>query len=248
MRCRERILSCRDEMISAYKRGCSLDFLAERYAVSPSTVRRYLLSWGVLLRPPVRTGPLFGKETEAETMYRSGMNTRQIAQCLHADRNTVSAILKARKVLRKAPLAERQFFIEREGDRGVLAGLIAGEGSIVFRRNGVGSVLVSVTNTDPDIIDWLDRWGGRTYWDEPRQNTRIRGIKPVGTWRLSRVVDVFHCLSAILPWMFGKKRLLARQGIELLKSRYGLREIRALAGLPANHSKESSSLSHRSAS
>lgn len=220
----------REEMIAAYKSGCSLDTLASRFAVNPSTVRRYLISWGVVLRPQVRTGPLFGKESAVEDAYRSGMNTRQIAKQFHADRNTVSKLLKDKKILRKTSLNAREFNIDGEGNRGVLAGLISGEGSITLRREKLGTrVIVSIVNTDPDIIDWLARLGGRHYWASPHGT----GIRPVGTWRLSRAVDVFHCLTATLPWIFGKKRLLAKQGIELLKARYGLRGTRELVGLSA---------------
>lgn len=41
-------------IVKAYKKGDSLTILAERYEVSPSTIRSYLMEEGVTLRPKGR--------------------------------------------------------------------------------------------------------------------------------------------------------------------------------------------------
>lgn len=211
-----RLEANRRAIIAAYEGGSSLDEVAADHAVSSSSIRRFLLASGIKLRPQRRQRVLESRAAEVEMMYRAGANTREIAELLGVDRNTVSQFLAAKGLRRAGALGIREFFIETEGDKGLLAGILLGEGSVVIRASG--EVLISIANTDPEIIEWVSRWGGRVYWYAPNE----RGTKPAGTWRLSRAVDVYHCLMALLPYLFGKKRALAERGIGLLEERHGL--------------------------
>jgi transposase-like protein len=226
----------KDRAMKLYKSGLSIDQLSAVYAVDYKTMWRHLKSWGVILRAPVRQSKLAKKAEEITALYRSGYSFRQLAKRYRVDRNTVATFLIRHGIRRSIALRGRDFFITGEGKIGVLAGLIAGEGSILLVKgeNRI-RVVLCITNTDPDIIEFLSGLGGKYYWSAPRKDKRgIRGIKPVGTWRLSRACDVLDCLSLTLPYIFGKKRLLAKQGIELLKTQYGLRETRGPVNLPAN--------------
>lgn len=225
----------KDRVIELYESGLSIDQVSATYTVDYATAWRHLKSWGVILRAPVRQSKLAKKAEEIVALYRSGYSFNQLAERYRVDRNTVATFLTRNGIRRKIALRGRDFSVNGEGRIGVLAGLIAGEGSILLVNGEIRTrVIVCITNTDPDIIEFLSGLGGRHYWSAPRKDKRgIKGIKPVGTWRLSRACDVLDCLCMVLPYMFGKKRLLAKQGIELLKTQYGLRETRGPANIPA---------------
>lgn len=204
----------RDDIIAAYRDGDSIMTLAQRYGVSSSPIRRLLHLWGVAVRPKVREKVLKQRAGEVERYYRAGMNFRELAAQFAVDRNTVANFIRARGVSRRTWLNRRTFTIKREADKGMLAGLLLGEGSIVRRGT---QVAIRIVNTDRDIIEWCQQWGGRVYWYGPRP----RGKKPLGTWDLAGAVNVFHCLTSIIPYMVGQKRALAEEALRWLEEHWG---------------------------
>jgi hypothetical protein len=105
--------------------------------------------------------------------------------------------------------------------RGMLAGLLLAGGSILTLPEGF---TVRIVNADPEIIGWLSGCGGHVYWAESDGRRR----KPLGTWELRRQVDVFHCLSTVLPLLVGRKRDLAFEALRELRHRHGFRKSHGL--------------------
>ncbi len=218
----------RGYIITAYQSGKSLDDLAVKFSCSVTPIRRFLIDYDIPFRPAVRPKKLTPFKEQVTRLYKSGRNTRQIAQVLNVDRNTVSEFLNCLGIRRKVPLSKRSFDITGEANKGIFAGLLVGEGSIIFRRNGIA---IRIVNQDKEIIDWLAQWGGRVYWSKPRPP---RVPNSCGVWDLSTSVDVFHCLITILHYMVGAKRRLAEKAIECLKTNYGLEATPSPSGFRAN--------------
>ena len=207
----------REDVILSYKAGESLDSLSSRFGCSPTPLRAFLKRHNVIIRPSVRPKCLSVHGSTVESLYRSGVSTVELAKRFGVDRNTVGAFLRYKGILRDAPLAKRGFHIESDSDKGMLAGLLLGEGSIIIRGNGAS---IRIVNQDTAIIGWLAKFGGKIYWSKPRPGS----VNPCGVWDLSRSVDVFHCLVSLRSLLVGKKRQLMTAAIHVLKKNYGFRE------------------------
>jgi DNA-binding CsgD family transcriptional regulator len=207
------------EIINAYQNGESLDSIAPKYSVNPSTIRKFLLSHLIILRPPIRPQKLIKDGYEVIKLYKTGLNTQRVASQFNVDRNTVSSFLKKNKMLRDAPLGKRSFHILNDTDKGLLAGLLLGEGSIVMVNRGAQ---IRIANNEKEILEYLSKFGGRIYWTKPKPP---RSPNPGGIWNLPRIVDVYYCLQSIVHLLVGKKYKLAIQAIHLIEKNYGLREI-----------------------
>jgi DNA-binding CsgD family transcriptional regulator len=212
-----RLEQSRTEVIAAYRGGASLDDLAGTYECSHTPLRSLLKRHGVPLRANRRRRVLADREDQVRKMYSDGMSTREIAAALNVDRNTVSEFVHRLGVRRPTPLRSRTFRVESDADRGMIAGLLLGEGSIVIRANG--DPVVRIVNTDRDIIEMLARFGGRVHWVKPRRGCP----KPLGTWDIARRVDVLHFLHEIGPLLVGVKRDRADRALAVLRDRHGLR-------------------------
>lgn len=216
----------RDEVLQAYANGASIDALADRFGCSPTPIRGFLAANGVAFRPAVRPKRLAVSRSEVIAAYRSGRNTREIAATFGVDRNTVSQFLKSEGARREEGLSPLSFTVPNGQDRGVFAGLLLGEGSIVIHGR---SASIRISNQDAAILGWLAKFGGRIYWAKPRKGSP----NPCAAWDLSGAVNVFHCLSTLLPLLMGKKKSLARAALKVISANYGLQETPAPANLPA---------------
>lgn len=213
-----------DYVINAYQSGKSIDDLAQEFSCSATPIRQFLQSHNIPFRAAVRPRKLGPLKDRIEALYRNGHSTIEIAEHLNVDRNTVSSFLDHMGIRRNAPLAARTFHICGEVNKGIFAGLLVGEGTIVIRGNGAA---IRIVNTDQEIINWLSQWGGNVYWTKRRP----RSTMPCGVWDLAAAVNVFHCLNAVLPYMIGAKHKLAIEAIHHIKENYGLEAIDELEGL-----------------
>ena len=209
--------SIRDEIISGYRMGESIDNLARKYQCSNTPIRQFLLRHSVQLRPPIRQRGLIRVSDELLRLYHAGANTRELAKRFSVDRNTVSQFIASKGELRNVSISKRSFFIKRKEDRAMLAGLLLGEGSIIIRER---SVAIRIVNQDTSILGWLAQFGGKIYWSKPRE----RCPNPCGIWDVGCTVNVFHCLLAVFPYLVGKKQSFARAALKILKNNYGLTE------------------------
>lgn len=214
-RVQERLYPQKDAITTDY-RQMSIREIAIKYGCSDSTIRDFLLNNSIQMRAFCRPKLLEKNSAEVFRLYQSGMNTKQLAEKFRVDRNTVGYFLRSTGVCRYRQLHKRTFFIENPIDIGMLAGLLLGEGSIVIYKN---RAMIRIVNTDTSIIGWLSKFGGRIHWTKPDQKNRK---VPCAVWDLAAAVDVFHCLSILLPILVGKKQQLARAALHILKSKYGL--------------------------
>lgn len=215
----ERLLIVKNDIINDYTSGFTMDKLQEKYACSNRPIREIILSAGIM-RPNIRPQKLADKKDKLIERYREGLNTEQLAKEFNVDRNTVSEFLKRHKIRRATAARSREFFIKDDIDKGMLAGLLLGEGSIIITGRGAR---ISIVNQDAHIIGWLGKFGGRIHWFRPRPGSK----NPCGYWNLSRSIDVFHCLTILLPILVGKKKNLAVGAINVLKSNYGFQVAKA---------------------
>jgi hypothetical protein len=83
---------------------------------------------------------------------------------------------------------------------GYLAGIVDGEGSIVY--TGVHQPILTVANTNYELIKWLKRkLGGKTYFGKlQRSNYQICYL-----WRLHKRSEVYIVLNRILPYLIIKR-------------------------------------------
>lgn len=92
------------------------------------------------------------------------------------------------------------------------AGLIDGEGCLhIKKRNQSYAPRVEVAMTDEGILlDLQKLWGGRIHKRKPQQKR-----KQAWQWYLTDMVDVRHCLLAILPHLRGRNK--SQEGKVLLE-------------------------------
>jgi len=204
------------EIIESYTAGASIDDLSKRYGCSNTPIRHFLIRHGVPFHPAVRPPVLSNHTTEIVAMYQSGKSTSEIAKVYAANRDTVSLLLKNQGIRRRTGISQRTIFIPTDADRGMLAGLLLGEGSVIVTESRAS---VRIVNTDPAIIEYMAQFGGRVYWNKRRGST----LKPLGIWDVSGAVDVFYLLTSLLPLLVGVKKQRAENAIRLMQENYGLK-------------------------
>jgi hypothetical protein len=83
-----------------------------------------------------------------------------------------------------------------ETEAAYLAGIIDGEGSISMTAAKKGTdkeyfrIVMSVSNTDKELVQWIGQWGGSFLWDRHHRE----GSKPQHRW-----TAVGNLLREILP-------------------------------------------------
>jgi hypothetical protein len=100
-----------------------------------------------------------------------------------------------------------------ESEKGYLAGIIDGEGTIMFcrRKNGkkgyyVYAVQVSIANSSPSLKEWLcSKFPDRCYVQ--KKSTSHLGTREMYTWSLSGSRQVIQFLKEIAPYLVIKKQM-----------------------------------------
>lgn len=97
-----------------------------------------------------------------------------------------------------------------EAEKGYIAGLIDGEGSITLSRrvsgrvNPVYSIHISICNTSPKLIEWLNgKFPGKAY-TYPRNKSRL-GSKPVYAWVVAGNRQCIQFLKEIVNYLVIKR-------------------------------------------
>lgn len=99
-------------------------------------------------------------------------------------------------------------------DRGYLAGLIDGEGSIRFRK---GSPFVAIYNSDSQMKRWLEKKTGiKARWSD------YRGRVPGWTWNIQAAADVYKVCLELSPLLIAKRRDCGNALAHLIR-KYGAR-------------------------
>lgn len=93
------------------------------------------------------------------------------------------------------------------------SGLFEGEGCIKFR--GLNSVVLSVTSTDLDVLERIQRiFGGGI--GQPK--FRPLSTKPVWTWNCGRRNDVISIINGILPYMLSRRAKKLEDALQRLEN------------------------------
>lgn len=120
-----------------------------------------------------------------------------------------------------------------------LAGIIEGEGTIVW--HAVNSVAINVFMTDEDVLQRCHAVSGVGTLRGPYTATRRPSQKPIWKWSVTRADDVVTFLTAIRPWM-GQRRT-AR--IDLALDRLANTRGRAVRLCDRGHMNWSGEVGHR---
>jgi len=147
-------------------------------------------------------------------LRKQGWLVKEIARELHCRYQPIlEAIREANLVnigrfwIRKTPSVK---IPDEKWKLAYLAGLIDGEGTIHLRRSrgkrvSYLKVQVNITNTSKELLDWiLLNFGGRFSSRGP--NPKIRK-KRIYIWSISRTLDSYLILKAVLPFLLIKKNL-----------------------------------------
>jgi hypothetical protein len=105
-----------------------------------------------------------------------------------------------------------------ETEAAYLAAMIDGEGSITHHYN---RPVVSVFNTDLNLMNWLVEKIGRAYRRHGKSANRPER-KPCWAWDVASAADVHYVLTRVRPFLI-IKRMLAETVITELRAKYGNR-------------------------
>lgn len=159
----------------------------------PPAPRRYLKKW---------------TEDEIARAYErvvGGATLKQIAVETDLNQTGISRLLKRRFGYVPTKFQRPTLTIPNDpGVRGYIAGLIDGEGSIMFNNQHWH---MRIAMTDEPVIRWLAAFGGLFY---PRRVLPNR--KPAFAWEIHRRHDLIHLLTGVLPYLH-VKRDLAEQAL-----------------------------------
>jgi hypothetical protein len=88
-----------------------------------------------------------------------------------------------------------------EAEKGYIAGIIDGEGSIL-KPNKTKGWVIQIRTTDKELCDWLKQKIPQSFI----QNCKDTGFskKPVYQWRLVRQLTIYQLLEQIYPFLMLK--------------------------------------------
>ena len=106
---------------------------------------------------------------------------------------------------------------ENPRELGYIAGLLDGEGHISWtvkkRRNGITKQPhIGISNTNPNVLKYLEALGGRISW-RPRRGK----FSACGTWQIDGTLNIIAFLRNILPSLIIKRKQAEEMLSELEK-------------------------------
>jgi hypothetical protein len=155
--------------------------------------------------------------------YNDGLSFRAIAKKYNAPMWKVYQTLKTNKRfssrLRGGGLASCSLRKLSRIEAAYLAGIFDGEGSLTVVRDkrttrGI-RCMVCIVNTDGNLMHFLSSIGG------PKVRWRKGENKPVATWNLCAVNDVWRFLNSVAPFLIVKREKTA-EALKILKGRRGI--------------------------
>jgi lambda repressor-like predicted transcriptional regulator len=211
-----------NEVIAAYHGGMPARKIADKYGTNATNILAALRKAGVAIRTRGGKPKKYGKSW-SETFvaaYQSGESILSIAIRLGVGQYTVWRSLKAEGIAaRPHGLRPLTIHIPKEAtELAYFAGIFDGEGSIDFRakhRDRSIGCRLSITNTNPALIDWLlTKIGGKAVWRFP-----IEGTKRRADWHLYRARDIRDLLRAAMPFLI-IKRNIAETALALFDAKF----------------------------
>jgi len=211
-----------EDIVRRYQSGEIAAALAQEYGVSTTNMRYFLrVICGVPLRPPNR-----GKKPQQPPVqeqvivrdYRSGYSMTHLAVKYGLAYSTVQSIINRYRVATGRRLRSPSLRVPTNtADRGYLAALVDGEGSIRISEDAIRHrVIVRVANTDRALMGWLAQFGGTVHWYERPDKPHY---KPGGSWTVAQAIDAYRLLIAIEPYMI-IKRAKAQEAITYLRTHW----------------------------
>ncbi len=131
---------------------------------------------------------------------RAGTTIKQIAVEANVNQTSIGRLLQRRFGYVPTPYRRPTLTIPDDpAIRGYIAGLIDGEGSIMFQNK---HWMMRIAMTDEPVIRWLAAFGALFY---PRKVLPNR--KPAFAWEVHRRHDLIHLLTAVGPYLRVKREL-----------------------------------------
>jgi hypothetical protein len=146
---------------------------------------------------------------------------KEMAEIIGCRQTRIRNILKAlnidpRSLARHKPWKPTVKIPRQEWKLGYFAGLLDGEGGIYHKTEPYYALLIRITNTNKEVIDWLvDNFGGRIV----QKRTKQKNWSEAWHWEITRIEDVKIILEAVRDYLI-IKRQKAEELLKLIEKKY----------------------------
>jgi hypothetical protein len=161
-------------------------------------------------------------------LYKRGYSCEELDKAFHASHTTICKILKEHGIPRRSykEAGKIDFFRGKktlenknpitipadETKKAYLAGIIDGEGSIIFLNGRVDRPLILVTNTNPELIEWIKNTFGGLVYSHKQSKPRKTKLE----WKVYSIDGCLRILESVFPYLI-IKREKAREAIIHIK-------------------------------
>jgi transposase len=197
--------------------------IARQLGVSYETVRRAFRRLGIPTRTyhPERRPELrkFAPDQDEEIAkaYLSGLTLQDLARQLHVGTKAIRNAL-VRQGIKFRPLGTKGLEIkmpEEPRELGYIAGLLDGEGYITWHTRKRQDKIekhphIGITNTNPDVLKYLESFGGKVSWRPKRGK-----FSACGSWQMDGTLNIIRFLRSVLPSLIIKKEKAEKMLAEL---------------------------------
>lgn len=227
--CGLKVVGLKDKIIELYREGYSYRSIAKALGIHEASVHRLFKKLGVRARKPYESTkrcPLCGRITPKDgahdcvakiapyrdkivELYNEGYSQKAIAELLGMNQATISVFFRKAGIKPRSKGIRRRIIVIPNDERVIAytAGLFDGEGWITIAKrkwgkNTIDAIQVGLANTSLPLIDWLHSMykAGFIYSNKSKLSKRF-----TYTWQLTRIMDVYHFLKAVTPYLVIKK-------------------------------------------